>query len=186
LSDSTWQAITIIPAITIVHDVAVTDVAVSSNAIYQGWVLGVNVTVTNLGNATETFTATLYYDTTVISTQNIQDLEPNATLTLIFTWNTTNVPYCHNYTIKAVASTVLGETNTANNEFVYSFVKVKILGDINGDGYVNIKDAVILGVAFGAKLDDPNWNPQADLNQDGYVNIKDAVTLGRNFNASCP
>jgi len=169
-----------------VHDVAVTDIAVSSNTVYQGWIVGINVTVANLGNATETFTATLYYDTTVISTQNIQNLEPNATLTLSFAWNTTNVPYCHNYTIKAVASTVLGETNTANNEFVYSFVKVKIRGDINGDGYVNIKDAVILGVAFGAKLGDPNWNPQADLNQDGYVNIKDVVILGRNFNAGCP
>ena len=53
--------------------------------------------------------------------------------------------------------------------------------DINCDGVLNIKDAVILGVAFGSKRCDPNWDPRADLFTDGYINIKDAVKLGAWF-----
>jgi hypothetical protein len=55
------------------------------------------------------------------------------------------------------------------------------LEDINLDGYVNVKDAIILGVAFGSKLGDPNYNPNADLNGDGYINVKDAIPLGQAF-----
>jgi hypothetical protein len=55
------------------------------------------------------------------------------------------------------------------------------LEDINLDGYVNVKDAIILGVAFGSKLGSPNYNPNADLNGDGYINVKDAIPLGQAF-----
>jgi PKD repeat protein len=185
LTDSTWQEITVIPAITIVHDVAVTDVAVSSNIVYQGWIVGINVTVANLGNATETFTVTLYYDSTVIATRLVQNLAPNETLTLNFDWNTTGVPYCHNYTIKAVASTVPGETNIDNNTFIDGQVKIKIMGDVNGDGSVNYLDAIACGAAFSSTSEDPNWNPQADLKQDGYINYLDVILCGANFGASC-
>jgi len=54
-------------------------------------------------------------------------------------------------------------------------------GDINKDGFVNAKDAVILGVAFGSMLGDENWNPDADLNGDNRINAKDAIILGVNF-----
>lgn len=53
--------------------------------------------------------------------------------------------------------------------------------DINGDGYVNIKDAVILGAAFGTQSGDPNWNPNADLDENGVVNALDAMMLVANF-----
>jgi hypothetical protein len=56
-----------------------------------------------------------------------------------------------------------------------------IPGDLNVDGYVNAKDAVILGTAFGSRPSDPNWNSNADINGDGIVNAKDAVILGTHF-----
>jgi len=167
-------------------DVAVADVAVSPNVFYQGWIVKVNVTVANLGRTTENFTVTLYYDSTAIATKPVDNLPPNATSMLSFAWNTTSVPYCHYYVIKCVASTVPGEANTSNNVFIDGSVKVKMLGDVNGDGYVNIKDATLVGLAFGCELGDPNWNPQTDLNQDGYINIKDVVLLGSNFGLGSP
>jgi PKD repeat protein len=185
LTDSTWQEITVIPAITIVHDVAVTDVAVSSNIVYQGWIVDVNVTVANLGNATENFTVTLYYDNTTIATHNVQNLEPNATLTLRFAWNTAGVPYCHNYTIKAVASTVPGEINVDNNVFIDGWVKVKILGDINGDGVVDARDIAIVIRAFGSYPGHPRWNPEADLNGDNKIDAKDVALTLKNFGKTC-
>jgi hypothetical protein len=34
--------------------------------------------------------------------------------------------------------------------------------DINKNGTVNLNDLVLLALAFGSKLGDPNWNPSAD------------------------
>ena len=59
--------------------------------------------------------------------------------------------------------------------------EVVLLGDINGDGAVNILDAILLSDAFLATPSSSNWNPNADLNGDGVVNILDAILLSNNF-----
>ena len=51
------------------------------------------------------------------------------------------------------------------------------LGDINGDGKVDIKDLVLLAKAYGSRPGDPNWNPLCDLHHDGVVDLVDLVTL---------
>jgi hypothetical protein len=56
-----------------------------------------------------------------------------------------------------------------------------IVGDINGDGVVNILDAILLANAFNSRPGDSNWNPKADLNGDGIVNILDAILLANDF-----
>jgi len=53
--------------------------------------------------------------------------------------------------------------------------------DINGDAFVNLKDVIILGAAFGSQSEDMNWNPNADLDENGFVNALDALTLSANF-----
>lgn len=63
-------------------------------------------------------------------------------------------------------------------------LNVKIAGDINSDGRVNAKDAVLLGVAFGSQPADSNWNTNADIDIDGFVNAKDATILGAHFGES--
>jgi len=83
-----------------------------------------------------------------------------------------------NYTV-FVASFYQGYKATKTTSY-----QVILLGDINNDLYVNVKDAVLLGVAFGSEPGDLNWDARADLNKDGYINIKDAVILGTNFGNS--
>jgi hypothetical protein len=56
-----------------------------------------------------------------------------------------------------------------------------LVGDVNGDGVVNILDGILLANAFMSKPGDSNWNPKADLNGDGVVNILDAILLANNF-----
>jgi len=56
-----------------------------------------------------------------------------------------------------------------------------ILGDINGDGTVNIGDILICAVAFGSEPGDLKWNPIADLDSNGIINILDLVKIGVNF-----
>jgi hypothetical protein len=56
-------------------------------------------------------------------------------------------------------------------------------GDINGDQWVNGKDAVLLGSAFyPAGI----YNLNVDINDDGYCNAKDAVVVGTYFTQHWP
>jgi thermitase len=164
-----------------VRDVAVADVTVSSDRVYQGGVVGVNVTVANLGGADAGFLVTLYYDEVVIAVRSVENLAPNETSILSFVWNTTFVPYCHNYTIRAEASTILGETNTANNVYVGGHVKVKIPGDVNNDGFVDVRDATRAILCFNSYCGHAKWDPDADINCDGRVDTRDIVIVVINF-----
>jgi hypothetical protein len=55
------------------------------------------------------------------------------------------------------------------------------MGDVNGDGTVNILDAIIVSNAFLATPGTSNWNPNADINDDNIVNILDAIILANHF-----
>jgi len=70
----------------------------------------------------------------------------------------------------------------------------KLMGDINGDGIVNMLDILIAGKAFGsAAEDDPatpwnetlKWNPDADLDNNAVINIFDLVKIAVNFGKRC-
>ncbi|MEM0096731.1 MAG: dockerin type I domain-containing protein [Candidatus Bathyarchaeia archaeon] len=162
-----------------VHDVAVTSVVPFKTIIGQGYTMNIKVAVANQGDFNETFSVTLYANTTEIETKEIT-LENGTSTTLTFLWNTTGLPK-GNYTIWAYAWPVQNETNIANNTLTGRTVYVSAPGDINGDTHVNVKDATILGAAFGSKLGNPDWNPNADIDNDGYINVKDATILGVNF-----
>jgi hypothetical protein len=105
------------------HDVAVLNVVPYPRVVSVGQVVGINVTVKNKGNNTESFYVTTYYEHTVISKMLVTGLAPSAELNLNFKWNTTaTLP--NNYVISAVADTVEGETQTADNTFVDGAVTV--------------------------------------------------------------
>jgi uncharacterized protein (DUF2141 family) len=56
-----------------------------------------------------------------------------------------------------------------------------ILGDINGDGNVDIKDVGIVAKAFGTTPSDPRWNPAADLDGNGKIDTRDIAIVAANF-----
>jgi len=107
-------------------------------------------------------------------------LSPGITTILTLSWNTKNVPL-GNYAISAQASTVPDETDIDDNTLINGTLKVKIPGDVNGDGIVNIIDMVLLRAAYGSTPTQPNWNPEADINRDGVINIFDALILGNHW-----
>jgi hypothetical protein len=59
----------------------------------------------------------------------------------------------------------------------------RLVGDLNGDGAVNLLNAIILGKAFLSMPGDPDWNPNADLNSDNVVNVLDAIMMANHFGA---
>ena len=183
-AESNPVSIIVNPASTTIHDVAVTDVTVPIREAYQGWTINVSVTVANFGNATENFAATLDYDNKTIGSQLVSDLMPNTTQKLLFSWNTTYVPYSyvHNYTITATASIVPGETNVTNNQMTGGQIQIRIMGDVNGDGVVDMKDVASAVSAFNTWPGKARWNPNCDLDLNGIVNTRDIMTILMNFN----
>lgn len=172
----------------VTRDVAVTDITLSRSVVYETWRLNISVTVLNKGDYfNETFDVTAFYDPNfpslaiAIGTKTVHDLPPNQTATVLFTWNTTGVPPNHNYTILAMAAPVPYETKLADNQLVDGQVRVKIMGDINGDGIVNILDLTAVALSFGSHPGSPNWNPNTDLDENGVINILDLVRVTINY-----
>jgi len=67
--------------------------------------------------------------------------------------------------------------HTTKDGLMTRIYKVVGLGDVNGDGKVDIYDVVQAAIAYGSKPEDPNWDPDADVNGDGKVDIYDLVTI---------
>jgi len=181
LNDSTWQLVNVLR-----HDVAVVDVVSNRTWVYQGHNATINVTGANKGDFNETVTVTLYYNITasrIIGTQII-NLPIGESQTLVFTWDTTGVEYCHNYTITAVATIPL-DNNPADNTLDNVYIKVRIIGDLDGDGNVRIDDVLTVASAFGSQPGHPRWNPNADVNGNGKVRVDDVLLVARNFGKSC-
>lgn len=169
------------------RDVAVESITPDYNEAYKGWQIGVTVVVKNLGDIAETFNVTLYVSGHEIEAQQVNNLIPNATTSVLFTFNTDQpwiVP-CNNYTLKAEASELPYEIDVLNNVLEEGQIHILIMGDVNGDGVINYQDAILAGMAFGSKPGDSTWNPRADLNRDNFVNYLDVILLGRNFGATC-
>jgi hypothetical protein len=167
----------------IYRDVAVTNVTSSRTWAYKGWLVNITVTVKNLGNVSETFAVNATYDGSLIGTATVVGLLPTNETSLIFTWNTSGVAF-GNYTLAGNAAIVAFEFNPANNVYVDGVIQIRLLGDINGDGKVDIKDLTIAAQAFGSYRGDPRYNPDADVNQDGTVDIRDLAMIAKNFGKS--
>lgn len=100
------------------HDIALINVIPYSNEIYEGYPLNITVIVANEGNYTESFSVTVYYNDTILSTQAISNMPAGSQSILTFIWDTTGLPFGASYVIKASATSVAGEKNLENNEFI--------------------------------------------------------------------
>jgi len=99
----------------VVHDIATISQTPSPTIVTEGETVTVQVVVENQGTESETFTVTLYYDSTQIGTpQTVTNLQLSNSKTLTFNWDTTGVDP-GTYYISAVASTVPSETDTYDN-----------------------------------------------------------------------
>jgi len=166
------------------HDVATTNVTPSKTIVGQRLTAKIDVSVLNEGDFTETFNVTVYANTTTIQTETLT-LTSQSFTTLTFTWNTAGFAI-GNCTISAVADTVLGETDTADNNFTGGWVFVTIPGDLNGDFKVSLADLVTLAIAYGSRPGDPRWNPNADIDGNGVVGLSDLVILANHYGQQFP
>ena len=168
-------------------NIAILSISPSKTVVGKGSTLYIYVSVQNQGWKTETFNVTAYANATTITTlMNIAITGRNSsTLTLI--WNTTGFAK-GNYSVWAYAWPVLGEKDKTDNTYTDGWVVVTILGDINGDLKVDVKDLVLVIKYFGSYPGHPikPWNPNADVNSDNKVDIKDLVLVIKHFGEHYP
>jgi PKD repeat protein len=180
-TDSTWQMI-----YALTRDIAIINITPSTNKTYVGHTITINVTVTNKGEAAETFHVILYYNITnddIIGVQEVSNLPPGENQTLTFTWSTIGINP-RKYNITGVATPLMGETNISDNT-LSTMIHVKILGDVDGDGVVDGKDIGLICQAFLSTQGHPRWNPDADINQDGRIDGKDICLACKNYLKTC-
>jgi hypothetical protein len=172
---------------TLIADVAIGSVEPSTDMVYSGRPVNITVIAANLGDTTETFNVTVYYDSTPIGTQTVHDLLPGQNQTLVFSWDTTGLEPCTIYEITAEASTVDYELDLSNNILTADvIVQIKILGDVNGDGIVDIFDIVLTAQAYQSTPGDLEWNPEADVApMYGLIDIFDIVTVASKYGTTC-
>jgi parallel beta-helix repeat protein len=166
------------------HDIEIQDLETSKTVVGQGYKENINVKVTNYGVNSETLHVTLYANTTEIETQEITLSSGNST-TLTFTWDTSGFVK-GNYTISAYAWPVQGETHTADNTLIDGWIYVSIVGDVNGDGKVDLKDVYAVAKAYGSFPGHPKWDPNCDINNDLKVDLKDYYTTCKNYGKTDP
>jgi len=143
----------------------------------------INATVGNLGSYAEGFDVVVYANGTEVARGN---MGLASRCHAVMNFNLSTVGWAKgNYTIRAYAEPIQGEANTTNNLLEDWFV-VTLLGDVNGDGKVDVKDVYATALAFGTSLDGPNpegrrYNPNCDINDDYMVDVKDYYIVCRHY-----
>jgi len=77
------------------------------------------------------------------------------------------------FTIFAVIAASLTVSGTGATNYT--------LGDANHDGLVNLKDIMLLAIAWMSVTGDMNFNPDCDFDSNGIINIEDATYIGLNW-----
>lgn len=138
----------------VIHDIAIVNVTVSQRRVISGQIVEINATLYNNGTTMETFNITALYDSFEINRKTVTNLGVGETLNVIFIWNTTGVPY-GNYTLKVEASILPGETNVADNIYVFGNVTIMAYPEANF-WYTPILPHIGETVTFNASLSTPN------------------------------
>ena len=166
------------------HDIGIIiTVKTLKNVVGQSDNLSISVKILNYGINAETFNITIYANTTIIN-QMQMTLTNRTSRTVTLNCNTTGFAK-GNYTIKAIADTVLGETDTADNTFT-GWVIVAMAGDITGpdgwpDGKCEMRDIRKVAKLFGIYYPDPKYNPNCDIVYDLKIDIKDIRVVAKHF-----
>jgi hypothetical protein len=138
--------------------------------------LQVDVTIQNLGTIdSPPFNVSVYANATLLGSMPIPALKVGQSQTMSFYFTMRAIQTFGPNAIKA--SIDLDDANLLNSEYLYGTIYIPLPGDINCDGRVGLADLVLLAHAYGSRIGDPLWNPDADLDLSRRINLGDLVIL---------
>ncbi len=167
----------------------------SQTIAYKDIPIKLNVTLVNKKMLTQNVTLEIYYNTTVYrgteqatewiiyNAYNIT-LQAYETKMLPLNISTEDLKVGYTYFITVSAKIPFDMNMTDNAQAIK--VKVKMIGDVNGDEIVDMKDILAVVRAFGSYPEHPRWDVDADINFDGKISIFDVVLVAINFGKTCP
>jgi parallel beta-helix repeat protein len=162
-------------------NIAITAISCSKTAVVQGQPTNITAVLQNEGWDQVTTGVALYANTTLLASFPNIILQGRSQIALDFTWQTTSYGRAQ-YVISTTANTVSGEPDTTDNTLIYAKkVAITVAGDVNGDGIVDIYDAIALANAYTSVPTSQNWNANVDINSDNIIDIYDAIILANNY-----
>ena len=166
-------------------DVGVVDLSAYPSVVRQGLGLNVSCKVVNYGIEPAIFNATFEANETTLTSFTDILVESRSSTVLEFVWNTSSVDV-GNYTITVYLKTLENESDTSDNSLsVYAAVS-NLVGDINSDGKVDMRDVSYVARRFLCLQSDPLWDPNADIDGDSRIDMKDIGTVARHFGEHYP
>jgi hypothetical protein len=108
-----------------IHDIGIISITVSPDSVYIGSVVEIYVTVKNNGTATENFPLSVYYNSSLIETIQINALKPDENVTRTLSWST-NFVSAGLYQISASAP-LAGDPSPEDNTRIDGFILVRAM-----------------------------------------------------------
>jgi len=134
-----------------IDDIGIASINVSSNSVFVGETVEINVIVTNNGTESETFELSVYDNSSLIEARQVVELAPQAQETLAFIWNTSSVSPGF-YQISADAP-LPGDPTPWDNSLVDGIVQVKTtVPPIIFPTFESLVFMIIVGLAVVAGL----------------------------------
>lgn len=167
------------------HDVAVENLLGSKTVIGQGLCSRLNVTLGNHGAFSEVFNVTAYANGTCIFRFENVPVDSGEVVAVSFPWNTSGFGV-GDYLVRVCVEPVGNETNIQDNNFTLGFINISIVGDINGDGKVDMKDVGPAARGFMTTLGMPFYNQNADVTDNDKIDMRDIALVARHFGDHYP
>lgn len=167
------------------HDVAVVSLVAEKIVVCEEFCANLTLTVENKGDIAETFNIVVYVNGTAVLSQSVT-LQSKERIDICFAWNASGYGK-GNCTLSAYAEPVLGETEIEDNTYGDGIVTITMVGDINADGKVDVKDVYMVAKAYGsAEPPEPSpsghpWDPVCDINNDGNIDVKDYYIVCKHY-----
>jgi hypothetical protein len=165
----------------VTYDLAVLNASRNRDVVGEGGNFQFNMTVKNEGTFDEqSLKVAVYANTTLLKVQTVTSLAANQSTTLTFNCSTLNLPK-GKYRIKGFVMPLVNESDTADNLLSSGYLTITIIGDINGDGIVEMMDFYYASMAYLSTPEKLNWNPNADVNDDGVVEMMDFFIVSQHY-----
>ncbi len=162
------------------HDLSLTDMGSQKTIVCQGYGLNVTLTCANIGYFTESATIEVFANGTSAGTMSGITVTTATPCTITFTWDTSGFAK-GNYNISALIWPVLGEIDTADNNFTDVWISVAIVGDVNADKKVDMVDLWEVARHFGIDYPDPRYVPNFDIDNNGKTDMIDLWTTAKEY-----